>query len=164
MLADKAYFVYTFFVLLFYIQQMYQWAQLLQWRKHVLYATPTLLWSFLFMAKLFNIPYNSNITFVTLLFLSLQHLIGWLLFPKTIALDYNSAYTYIDAYEELRQNRFWVFGLAFIGELLYYYSRWVQGGERSLVFVLLFFCAAITEHKGLMLVWVWLGLGYLLVY
>lgn len=143
------------------MQQMYQWAQLIQWRKHVLYATPTLLWSFFFMSKLFETTYNTSITFATILFLSLQHLIGWLLFPPKFALNYNSSYTYIDVYEELRQNRFWVFGLAFIGELTYYYICWSQGGERSLAFPLLFFCAALTEHKGLMLLWVWLGLGYL---
>ncbi|MFK7799863.1 MAG: hypothetical protein AB8E82_20585 [Aureispira sp.] len=140
---------------------MYHWAQLIQWRKHVLYATPTLLWSFFFLVKFFETTYSLGITLTTILFLLLQHLIGWLLFPSLYTYNYHDKYTYIDVYETLRQNRLWVFGIAFIAEWLHYYTHWMQGSSSSLVFPLLFLCAAFTEHKGLMLLWVWLGLGYL---
>lgn len=160
---DRELLIYTLLILAFVVQQMYSWARLIQWRRHVLYPTPVLLWSLFFIGRL--LAYSLRFSFFSYAFLLLNLVVGWLLFPRIEGLDYNSKYTYIDAYEELRQNRFWVFGLALLGELLVFYeycTLFSSPFDFSLLVVpLLLLAALLTQHKGLMLLWVWLGLLWL---
>ncbi len=144
------------------MQQAGQWARLIQWRRYVLYPTPVLLWSLFFGSRLAVVVLPLSSLFVGVLFLLLYFLVGFLLFPTPQPLDAKSPYTYIDVYEALRQQRSWVFGLALLAELLLLSADWSAGNTvadgRFLVLGVLF-GGFWTEHKGLMLVWVWLGLG-----
>ncbi|MGH1334843.1 MAG: hypothetical protein ACRBFS_01850 [Aureispira sp.] len=149
----------------FAVQQMHLWTRLIQWWRHVLYPTPVLLWSLFFLGKVATTTIFHTAYFLVFLSLTLHFLLGGLLFPRMEGLIYKSSYTYIDVYEELRQKRFWVFGIAFLAEFLLCYQHWALGQVFSftdLGYCGLFLAAALTEHKGLMLVWVWLGLGALL--
>ena len=160
----RAEFIYTALFLAFVLQQTYWWSKILHWWKHVLYPTPVLLWSLFFSWRLYEVSFSSTLYLPLVLFWCLHLIIGRLLFPNFEGLDYQSSYTYIDVYEELRQRRFWIFGLASLAELLGLYQEGLMNGSFSpsaFVGLLLFLLAMLTEHKGLMLVWVWLGLGML---
>lgn len=160
----RAEFIYTVLFLAFILQQVYWWTKLLHWWRHVLYPTPVLLWSVFFCWRLYELSFPNTLYLPILLFLCLYSIIGRLLFPPFEGLDYHSAYTYIDVYEQLKKRRFQVFGLALLAEGLVLYQEFRLDGLYpffSPVAVPLFLMALLTEHKGLMLVWVWLGLGML---
>lgn len=164
---NKPDFVYLLVAIAFGIQQAYWWAKLIQWRRHVLYPTPILLWSLFFIGHLytsFSPPPEDLLTLSFIGFFFLYFITGFLLFPRIEGLDYKSPYTYIDVYEELCQKRCWVFGTALLaqGVLLYTSKRTGQVLMiKDLVVPCLLLAAFLTEHKGLMLLWVWIGLSWL---
>lgn len=161
---DNFYLIYLFLIAAFGIQQMQLWARLFQWWRHVLYPTPVLLWSLFFMGRLYIGGVPNTLYSLLLVYFTLHFFVGYLLFPRMDGLAYDSAYTYLDVYEELRQKRFWVFGVAFLAEAILLFHNWKLGMSfvpSNFIYCFLFLAAALTANKGLMLVWVWLSLGLL---
>lgn len=161
---DNVYLIYLLIIIAFWIQQMQLWARLFQWWRHVLYPTPSLLWSLFFMGRLYIGGIPNTLYSLLLVYFTLHFFIGYLLFPRTDGLVYNSAYTYLDVYEELRQKRFLVFGVALLTEVILFFHNLKLGmsfTSSNFIYCFFFLAAAATANKGLMLVWVWLSLGVL---
>jgi hypothetical protein len=142
----------------FFVVQAVQWVRLIQWRRHVLYPTPVLLWSLFFGGRIFQLGVPQSFQWGALVVLLLYLVAGLLLFPVYEGMHYKNRHTYLDVYEQLRQQRFWVFGAALLAEFgIYYWDLADFAGGGSVAALLL--AAMLTEHKGLMLCWVWLGLA-----
>ena len=140
-----------------------RWMQLmgiwLAHRRWIIYPSVPLWWAgYWALAALHRLLFGN--AWLALLEGGLLLLLLPLVLPDANQLDRSNPYTYLDAYENLRQQRHLVFGLALLPLLLG--LLWWPGpldGSMLLWEGLPLLLALRTDHKGAMLLWVSLAWG-----